>query len=83
MFVDVPFPGTRAWTGTIIAYVLGMLFWFGRVILAMLVVNFLMNLGLKYAIVIGVLLFFSLFCERGLVAVVQVFETMWNLLRDF
>jgi uncharacterized membrane protein len=58
-FVDVPFPGTRAWTGTIIAYVLGMLFWFGRVILAMLVVNLLMNLGLKYAIVTGVLLFFA------------------------
>jgi hypothetical protein len=33
MFVDVPFLVTRAWT-TIIAYVEGMLFWLGRVILA-------------------------------------------------
>ena len=53
LFVVVPFPGTGAWTGAIVASVLGMLFWSGFtanfvvVILAGLLVNLLMNLGLK------------------------------------
>ena len=53
LFVAVPFPGTGAWTGAIVASVLGMLFWSGFtanfvvVILAGLLVNLLMNLGLK------------------------------------
>ena len=29
LFVVVPFPGTGAWTGAIVASVLGMLFWSG------------------------------------------------------
>uniref|UniRef100_A0A453M446 Small multi-drug export protein n=1 Tax=Aegilops tauschii subsp. strangulata TaxID=200361 RepID=A0A453M446_AEGTS len=63
LFVAVPFPGTGAWTGAIIASVLGMPFWSGLsanfvgVVLAGLLVNLLMNLGLKYAIGTGVLLF--------------------------
>ena len=63
LFVDAPFPGTGAWTGAIIASVLGMPFWSGLlanlvgVVLAGLLVNLLMNLGLKYAIGTGALLF--------------------------
>ncbi|KAM3278993.1 hypothetical protein ACQJBY_046344 [Aegilops geniculata] len=63
LFVAVPFPGTGAWTGAIIASVLGMPFWSGLsanfvgIVLAGLLVNLLMNLGLKYAIGTGVLLF--------------------------
>jgi uncharacterized membrane protein len=75
LFVAVPFPGTGAWTGAIIASVLGMPFWSGLsanfvgVVLAGLLVNLLMNLGLKYAIVTGVLLFF-------------VSTVMWGVLRS-
>ena len=75
LFVAVPFPGTGAWTGAIIASVLGMPFWSGfsanfvGVILAGLLVNLLMNLGLKYAIVTGVFLFL-------------VSTVMWNVLRS-
>uniref|UniRef100_A0ACD6A8Y8 Uncharacterized protein n=1 Tax=Avena sativa TaxID=4498 RepID=A0ACD6A8Y8_AVESA len=75
LFVAVPFPGTGAWTGAIIASVLGMPFWsglsanFAGVVLAGLLVNLLMNLGLKYAIVTGVLLFF-------------VSTIMWGVLRS-
>ncbi|XP_047095199.1 uncharacterized protein LOC124707580 [Lolium rigidum] len=75
LFVAVPFPGTGAWTGAIIASVLGMPFWSGLsanfvgVFLAGLLVNLLMNLGLKYAIVTGVLLFF-------------VSTVMWGVLRS-
>ncbi|XP_039829060.1 uncharacterized protein LOC120690473 [Panicum virgatum] len=75
LFVAVPFPGTGAWTGAIIASVLTMPFWSGfsanfvGVILAGLLVNLLMNLGLKYAIVTGVFLFL-------------VSTVMWNVLRS-
>lgn len=75
LFVAVPFPGTGAWTGAIIASVLGMPFWSGfsanfvGVILASLLVNLLMNLGLKYAIITGVVLFF-------------VSTVMWSVLRS-
>ncbi|XVF02277.1 hypothetical protein REPUB_Repub04eG0162000 [Reevesia pubescens] len=57
LFVAVPFPGTGAWTGAIIASFLDMPFWsavsanFFGVVLAGLLVNLLVNLGLKYAIV--------------------------------
>ncbi|CAN6303161.1 unnamed protein product [Urochloa humidicola] len=75
LFVAVPFPGTGAWTGAIIASVLGMPFWSGflanfvGVILASLLVNLLMNLGLKYAIITGVFLF-------------TVSTVMWRVLRS-
>lgn len=75
LFVAVPFPGTGAWTGAIVASVLGMPFWSGfsanflGVILASLLVNLLMNLGLKYAIITGVVLFF-------------VSTVMWSVLRS-
>lgn len=75
LFVAVPFPGTGAWTGAIIASVLDMPFWpavsanlFG-VVGAGLLVNLLVNLGLKYAIITGVLLF-----------IVSTF--MWSVLRS-
>ncbi|CAF2042032.1 unnamed protein product [Brassica napus] len=64
LFVAVPFPGTGAWTGAIIASILDMPFWsavssnFCGVVLAGLLVNFLVNLGLREAIVAGVALFF-------------------------
>lgn len=63
LFVAVPFPGTGAWTGAIIASILDMNFWaavsanFVGVVFAGLLVNLLVNLGLKYAIVTGVVLF--------------------------
>ncbi|GFP80044.1 hypothetical protein PHJA_000147800 [Phtheirospermum japonicum] len=63
LFVAVPFPGTGAWTGAIIASILDMPFWAGvsanfvGVVLAGLLVNLLVNLGLKYAVVVGVILF--------------------------
>ncbi|KAK3145778.1 hypothetical protein QOZ80_3BG0257320 [Eleusine coracana subsp. coracana] len=75
LFVAVPFPGTGAWTGAIIASVLGMPFWsgflanFAGVVLAGLLVNLLMNLGLKYAIVTGIILFF-------------LSSVMWGVLRS-
>ncbi|CAM0876925.1 unnamed protein product [Alopecurus aequalis] len=75
LFVAVPFPGTGAWTGAIIASVLGMPFWSGLsanfvgVVLAGLLVNLLMNLGLKYAIATGALLFL-------------VSTVMWGVLRS-
>ncbi|KAF5741016.1 hypothetical protein HS088_TW10G00011 [Tripterygium wilfordii] len=75
LFVAVPFPGTGAWTGAIIASVLDMPFWpafsanFFGVVLAGLLVNLLVNLGLKYAIVTGVLLFF-------------ISTFMWSILRN-
>ncbi|XP_057530931.1 uncharacterized protein LOC130809256 isoform X2 [Amaranthus tricolor] len=74
LFVAVPFPGTGAWTGAIIASVLDMPFWsalsanFFGVVSAGLLVNLLVNLGLKYAIITGLLLF-----------LVSTF--MWSLLR--
>uniref|UniRef100_A0A1D1Y446 Xaa-Pro aminopeptidase 2 n=1 Tax=Anthurium amnicola TaxID=1678845 RepID=A0A1D1Y446_9ARAE len=74
LFVAVPFPGTGAWTGAFIASILGMPFWsaisanlFG-VILAGLLVNLLVNLGLKYAVAVGAVLFF-------------VSTVMWSVLR--
>ncbi|KAL0447080.1 UNVERIFIED_CONTAM: hypothetical protein Slati_1835900 [Sesamum latifolium] len=59
LFVAVPFPGTGAWTGAIIASILDMPFWpavsanFVGVVLAGLLVNLLVNLGLKYAVLTG------------------------------
>ncbi|KAL8121131.1 uncharacterized protein LOC141725057 [Apium graveolens] len=74
LFVAVPFPGTGAWTGAIIASVLDMPFgsavsanFFG-VVLAGLLVNLLVNLGLKYAVITG----FALF-------IISTF--MWSILR--
>ncbi|KAH9621787.1 hypothetical protein KSS87_018848 [Heliosperma pusillum] len=75
LFVAVPFPGTGAWTGAIIASVLDMPFWpalsanFLGVVMAGLLVNLLVNLGLKYAIITGVILFF-------------VSTFMWSILRS-
>jgi len=75
LFVAVPFPGTGAWTGAIIASVLDMPFWsavsanFFGVVLAALLVNLLVNLGLKHAIIVGVILF-----------IVSTF--MWSMLRS-
>ncbi|XP_057810894.1 uncharacterized protein LOC131025242 [Salvia miltiorrhiza] len=74
LFVAVPFPGTGAWTGAIIASVLDMPFWpavtanFVGVVLAGLLVNLLVNLGLRYAVATGAILF-----------VVSTF--MWSFLR--
>ncbi|KAL7149020.1 hypothetical protein ABFS83_05G011900 [Erythranthe nasuta] len=74
LFVAVPFPGTGAWTGAIVASILDMPFWpavtanFVGVVLAGLLVNLLVNLGLKYAIFTGLILF-----------VVSTF--MWSILR--
>ncbi|KAJ4877992.1 hypothetical protein Rs2_43010 [Raphanus sativus] len=74
LFVAVPFPGTGAWTGAIIASVLDMPFWsavssnFCGVVLAGLLVNLLVNLGLREAFVAGVALFF-------------VSTFMWSVLR--
>ncbi|CAN6441005.1 unnamed protein product [Victoria cruziana] len=74
LFVAVPFPGTGAWTGAIIASVLDMPFWsavtsnFVGVVLAGLLVNLLVNLGLKYAVATGLALFF-------------VSTVMWRFLR--
>ncbi|XP_027100559.1 uncharacterized protein [Coffea arabica] len=74
LFVAVPFPGTGAWTGAIIASVLDMPFWSGflanfvGVVLAGLLVNLLVNLGLKYAVITGVILFF-------------ISTFMWSILR--
>nr|CAD1841802.1 unnamed protein product [Ananas comosus var. bracteatus] len=75
LFVAVPFPGTGAWTGAFIASILDMPFWsavsanFVGVVLAGLLVNLLMNLGLKYATITGVILFF-------------VSTVMWSVLRS-
>ncbi|KAK9114086.1 hypothetical protein Syun_020883 [Stephania yunnanensis] len=75
LFVAVPFPGTGAWTGAIIASILDMPFWsaisanFFGVVLAGLLVNLLVNLGLKYAIVTGIVLF-----------LISTF--MWSILRN-
>ncbi|XP_072951380.1 uncharacterized protein [Typha angustifolia] len=76
LFVAVPFPGTGAWTGAIIASILDIPLWsavsanFAGVVLAGLLVNLLMNLGLKYAILTGLLMFF-------------VSTVMWSVLRSF
>ncbi|XP_021293156.1 uncharacterized protein LOC110423295 [Herrania umbratica] len=75
LFVAVPFPGTGAWTGAIIASILDMPFWsavsanFFGVVLAGLLVNLLVNMGLKYAIVTGIILFF-------------ISTFMWSILRN-
>ncbi|KAK6116474.1 hypothetical protein DH2020_049767 [Rehmannia glutinosa] len=75
LFVAVPFPGTGAWTGAIIASILDMPFWsavsanFVGVVLAGLLVNLLVNLGLKYAIVTGIILF-----------IISTF--MWSIIRS-
>lgn len=75
LFVAVPFPGTGAWTGAIIASILDMPFWsavsanFFGVVFAGLLVNLLVNLGLRYAIITGIILFF-------------VSTFMWSILRN-
>lgn len=75
LFVAVPFPGTGAWTGAIVASILDMPFWsavsanFFGVVLAGLLVNLLVNLGLKYAVVTGIVLFF-------------ISTFMWSILRN-
>ncbi|KAF4397218.1 hypothetical protein G4B88_009064 [Cannabis sativa] len=75
LFVAVPFPGTGAWTGAFIASILDMPFWsalsanFVGVVFAGLLVNLLVNLGLKYAIITGIILF-----------LVSTF--MWTILRS-
>lgn len=75
LFIAVPFPGTGAWTGAIIASVLDMPFWsaftanFCGVVLAGVLVNQIVNLGLKYAVVVGIILFF-------------VSTSMWSILRN-
>lgn len=75
LFVAVPFPGTGAWTGAIIASILDMPFWsavsanFCGVVLAGLLVNLLVNLGLKYALATGIVLFF-------------ISTFMWSFLRS-
>lgn len=74
LFVAVPFPGTGAWTGAFIASVLDMPFWpaltanFFGVVLAGLIVNLLVNLGLKYAILCAIILF-------------MISTFMWSILR--
>lgn len=74
LFVAVPFPGTGAWTGAFVAAILDMPFWaavsanFFGVLFAGLLVNLLVNLGLKYAIITGIILFF-------------VSTFMWSILR--
>eukprot|EP00897_Mesotaenium_endlicherianum_P006040 jgi/Mesen1/5464/ME000273S04695 len=63
LFVAVPLPGTGAWSGAIAAYILGLPFWdafwanFFGVVVAGLIMNMLCMLGLKYAVVAGVVLF--------------------------
>lgn len=75
LFVAVPFPGTGAWSGAIIASILDMPFWsavsanFFGVVFAGLLVNFLVNLGLKYAVITGIILFF-------------VSTFMWSILKN-
>lgn len=75
LFVAVPFPGTGAWTGAIIASILDMPFWpavtanFCGVVLAGLLVNLLVNLGLKPAILTGIILFF-------------ISTFMWSIIRN-
>ncbi|XP_074573802.1 uncharacterized protein LOC141830216 [Curcuma longa] len=75
LFVAVPFPGTGAWTGAAIASILDMPFSSAfsanlvGVVLAGLLVNLLVNLGLKYAILTGLFLFF-------------VSTVMWSILRS-
>ncbi|MED6157452.1 hypothetical protein PIB30_023183 [Stylosanthes scabra] len=75
LFVAVPFPGTGAWSGAIIASILDMPFWSGvsanffGVVFAGLLVNLLVSLGLKYAIITGIILF-----------LVSTF--MWSVLRN-
>lgn len=75
LFVAVPFPGTGAWTGAFIASILDMPFWHGftanlcGVVMAGLLVNLLVNLGLKNAILTGIILF-----------LISTF--MWSILRN-
>lgn len=75
LFVAVPFPGTGAWTGAFIAAILDMPFWsavssnFIGVVFAGLLVNLLVNLGLKYAVATGFILFF-------------ISTVMWSVLRN-
>ncbi|KAG0576908.1 hypothetical protein KC19_5G117000 [Ceratodon purpureus] len=76
LFVAVPFPGTGAWTGAFAASILGMSFWesmsanFVGVLLAGILVNLVVSVGIREAIFVGIALFLlSLF--------------MWRILRFF
>ncbi|KAK9052133.1 hypothetical protein SSX86_028761 [Deinandra increscens subsp. villosa] len=65
LFVAVPCPGTGAWTGAFIASILDIPFWsavssnFFGVVLAGLLVNLLVNIGLKYGIVACIVMFIA------------------------
>lgn len=76
LFVAVPFPGTGAWTGAFAASILGMTFWesmsanFVGVLLAGVLVNLVVSVGVREAIFVGIALFLlSMF--------------MWRILRFF
>lgn len=71
LFVAVPFPGTGAWTGAIIASILEMPFWsaVSSNLCGVVLAGLLVNLGLKQAIVAGIALFF-------------VSTFMWSVLRN-
>ena len=64
LFVVVPFPRTGTWSGAIAATIQDMPFWeavsanFFRVVFAGLLVNLLVNLGIKYVVIVGAILFF-------------------------
>jgi uncharacterized membrane protein len=74
LFVAVPFPGTGAWTGAFAASILGMAFWesisanFVGVLLAGVLVNLVVSVGIREAIIVGIALF-----------LVSMF--MWRILR--
>ncbi|CAM8953967.1 unnamed protein product [Rhodiola kirilowii] len=74
LFVAVPFPGTGAWTAAIVASILDMPFWsaltanFCGVVVAGILVNLIVNLGLRSAVVVGFILFL-------------VSTSMWSILR--
>ncbi|XP_024360850.1 uncharacterized protein [Physcomitrium patens] len=74
LFVAVPFPGTGAWTGAFAASILGMSFWenisanFVGVLLAGVLVNLVVSVGIREALFVG----FALF-------ILSIF--MWRILR--
>jgi uncharacterized membrane protein len=63
LFVAVPFPGTGAWTGAFAASILGFTFWdaisanFVGVLLAGVLVNLVVSVGLREALFVGIGLF--------------------------
>lgn len=72
LFVGVPLPGTGAWTGVMVAFVLGMKFWTavmalgGGVIMAAIIVTALCVMGWIGAIIAG-----GVLLGGGIVAVLQ------------